>query len=334
MWPRFKGDRRTDLLNCDSSYSEHNQAMHHSTSLFAAALFLAAGPAVASGSGATDFSQFAHWPPFTHWIDGTTAAEPEMQVQRIDANTFVIRQSVRTNFEAPFLYLIFGKERVLLIDSGAGGLKIRPTIDRLIAEWRTHNGNRPIHLVVAHSHGHGDHHAGDDEFRDRPDTEVVGLKPEQVAAFFQLADWPNQIGHYDLGGRVLDIVPTPGHERAHIMVYDARTRLMFSGDTLYPGRIYVPTDQFGVFRASTDRLAAFASNHPIRALLGAHIEMTTTAGQDYPMQAPAHPSEHGLALSPLEIGEMQRAAAAEGSPPVIDRHPDFIIYPVPPRPAS
>lgn len=273
-------------------------------------------------------------PRFDHWIDGTTASEPETQVQQIDADTFVIRQSVHTNFEAPFLYLLFGKDRALLIDSGAGGLKIRPAIDRLVEQWRAQHGNRPIHLVVAHSHGHGDHHAGDEEFRDRPDTDVVGLKPEEVAAFFKIADWPSDIAEFDLGGRVLDIIPTPGHQPAHIMVYDARTRLLFSGDMLYPGRLYVPLNMFADFRASTDRLAAFAAAHPIRALLGAHIEMTTTPGQDYPMEAPTHPSEHPLPLAPSVIGELQQAAAKAGSTPTIDRHDDFILYPVPPRPAS
>ena len=48
-------------------------------------------------------------PRFAHRIDGTAAAEAEMQVQAIDADTFVIRQSVLTNFEAPFLYLEFGR---------------------------------------------------------------------------------------------------------------------------------------------------------------------------------------------------------------------------------
>lgn len=269
-------------------------------------------------------------PHFAHWIDGT-AREPETQVQRIDADSFVIRQSVRTNFEAPFLYLLFGRDRALLIDSGAGGLRIRPTVDRLVATWRAQHGDRPIHLVVAHSHGHGDHHGGDDEFRDRPDTQIVGLEPERVAGFFGIARWPGDIGHYDLGGRVLDIVPTPGHEPAHIMVYDARTRLMFSGDMLYPGRLYVPRDRFDDFRASAERLAAFARSHPVRALLGAHIEMTTTAGRDYPMQAAAHPAEHALALPASAIEELRAAVAGATSPPAIDRHRDFIVYPVAPR---
>lgn len=273
-------------------------------------------------------------PHFSHWIDGTGSTEPETQVQRIDADTFVIRQSVRTDFEAPFLYLLFGRDRAILIDSGAGGLTIRPVVDRLIATWRARHGDRPIRLTVAHSHGHGDHHAGDAEFRGRPDTDVVGLKPAEVAAFFGIADWPNGTGRYDLGHRMLEIVPTPGHEPAHIMVYDARTRLLFSGDMLYPGRLYVPADRMAVFRASTERLAAFARTHPIRALLGAHIEMTTTPGRDYAREAPAHPSEHALALPPSAIDTLRQAVAAEGSPPTIARRPDFILYPVPPGPAS
>lgn len=269
---------------------------------------------------------------FAPWINGTAANEPETQVQAIDADTFVIRQSVKTNFEAPFLYLLFGRDRALLLDTGAGGLKIRPTVDRLVADWRARHGGRAIRLVVAHSHGHGDHHAGDDEFRDRPDTDVVGLTPFEVAAFFRFADWPQGVARFDLGGRVLDLLATPGHQPAHIMVYDGRTRLLFSGDMLYPGRLYVPLNHFDDFRSSAERLAAFAGTHPIRALLGAHIEMTTAPGKDYQMEAPVHADEHGLALAPSAIEELRAAVVKAGLVPAIDRHADFIVYPVPARP--
>ena len=273
-------------------------------------------------------------PVFAPWIDGRSADEPVMQVQRVDADTFVIRQSVRTNFEAPFLYLLFGRDRALLFDSGAGGLAIRPTIDGLIDTWRKRHGGRAIRLIVAHSHGHGDHHAGDDEFRDRPMTDVVGLSPKEVASFFGFADWPAGSATYDLGGRRLEVLATPGHQPAHIMVYDLRTRLIFSGDMLYPGRLYVPLDRFGDFRASAQRLAAFAQTHPVRALLGAHIEMTTTPGQDYPMEAATHPKEHPLPLPPAAIAELERAVTAAGATPGLDRHADFVVYPVPPRPGG
>jgi glyoxylase-like metal-dependent hydrolase (beta-lactamase superfamily II) len=278
--------------------------------------------------GAADAKPLA----FAPWINGTAASEPETQVQAIGGDTFVIRQSVKTNFEAPFLYLIFGRDRVLLLDTGAGGLKIRPTVDRLIAEWRGKHGGGPVHLVVAHSHSHGDHHAGDDEFRDRPDTDVVGLKPAEVAAFFHFTDWPRDVAHFDLGGRVLDLLATPGHQPAHIMVYDARTRLLFSGDMLYPGRLYVPLNHFDDFRASAERLAAFARTHPIRALLGAHIEMTKTPAKDYGMEAPVHADEHPLPLAPTAIEELRAAVEKAGPVPAIDRHADFIVYPVPARP--
>src|ERR1700743_1359164 len=95
-------------------------------------------------------------PLFAPWIDGTSASEPQMQVQRYDADTFVIRQSVETNFEAPFLYLLFGKDRALLLDTGAGGLQVRPTIDGVIADWLKAHHRASIPLVVAHSHSHGD----------------------------------------------------------------------------------------------------------------------------------------------------------------------------------
>jgi hydroxyacylglutathione hydrolase len=114
------------------------------------------------------------------WIDGTMDQEPYTQVQALDSDTFVIRQSVKTNFEAPFLYLLFGKDKALLVDSGAKDGRIRPAVDRLIADWLKAHNRSDIPLVVAHSHSHGDHIAGDAAFRDRPNTTVVGLKPSDV----------------------------------------------------------------------------------------------------------------------------------------------------------
>ncbi|MFA5970338.1 MAG: MBL fold metallo-hydrolase [Sphingomonas sp.] len=270
--------------------------------------------------------------PFAHWIDGTTPPEPQTQVQRYDPDTYVIRQSVRTNFEAPFLYLLFGRYRALLIDTGAGGLQIRPAVDAVIAQWLASHGRKSIPLVVIHSHSHGDHHQGDAEFAARPDTTVVGLKPEQVASFFGVTHWPDDVARYDLGGRKLSIIPTPGHEAAHIMVYDSRTRLLFSGDMLYAGRLYVPTDQFETFAASADRVVAFAKTHPISMLLGAHIEMTNSAGKDYAMAAPAHPDEHPLELPASALGRLQAAVHRMNGAPVIGNEGDFILYPRPPKP--
>jgi len=272
-----------------------------------------------------------HPPHFKPWINGVLLDEPQMQVQRYDDDTYVIRQSIRTNFEGPFLYLLFGSDRALLIDTGAGGLKVRPTIDRVIAEWATRHHRSSIALIVAHSHSHGDHHQGDAEFQDRPDTTVVGLYPKDVADFFKIADWPNQIVAYDLGGRVLDIIPTPGHQSAHIMMFDRKTRLLFSGDSLGPYRLYIPVNEAKTYRDSIDRVAAFTKDKQVSWILGAHIEMTTKPGELIPDEASSHPDEHVLEISYSNLAELQTALHAMGDNLEQQAHRDFVIFPKPAR---
>ncbi|MDB5395836.1 MAG: beta-lactamase-like protein [Rhodospirillales bacterium] len=285
-----------------------------------AALALAGDPALAQSSH----------PIFKEkWIAGTKNPEPEMQVQRVDADTFVIRQSVETNAEAPFLYLLFGTDRVLLEDTGAGGLMVKPTIDKVIAGWLAEKGRKSIPLVVAHSHSHGDHIAGDGEFAGDPNVTVVGLKPEDVAAFFKIKSWPTDIVAFDLGGRILNIIPTPGHEPAAIMIYDPKTRWLLSGDSLYPGRLYVKLGQFHTFRDSIDRVASFTKPLKVSWLMGTHIEMTTRPGEDYPIHTASHPNERALELPYSRLSDLQNSLDHMGEFPKLDVHGDFIFYPLP-----
>ena len=77
--------------------------------------------AVAILAGAAAQAEPAKKSPFAEtWIDATHGPEPEMQVQQVDASTFVIRQSIKTNFEGPFLYLFFGNDKALMLDTGQG----------------------------------------------------------------------------------------------------------------------------------------------------------------------------------------------------------------------
>jgi glyoxylase-like metal-dependent hydrolase (beta-lactamase superfamily II) len=284
------------------------------------------------GASAADAADHpAHPSLFKPWINGVAVNEPQMQVQSYDDDTYVIRQSIRTNFEGPFLYLLFGRDKAFLIDTGAGGLQVRPTIDRVIAEWAARHHRSSIHLVVAHSHSHGDHHQGDAEFRDRPDTLVVGLYPKEVADFFNIGDWPNQTVSYDLGSRVLDIIPTPGHQTAHIMVFDRKTRLLFSGDSLGAYRLYIPVNEAGTYRESIDRVAAFTKDKHVSWILGAHIEMTRKPGELIPDQASSHPDEHALEIPYAALPELQTSLHVMGDNLEQQAHHDFVIFPRPAR---
>ena len=89
---------------------------------------------------------------------------------------------------------------------------------------------------MAHSHSHGDHTAGDVQFADRPDTTVLGADLAAVTGFFGLPDWPQGTAQLDLGGRVVDVIPSPGHDQPAVTYYDRSTGLLLTGDTVYPGR--------------------------------------------------------------------------------------------------
>jgi hydroxyacylglutathione hydrolase len=247
------------------------------------------------------------------WDDGTDPASPEHQVHWYDERTVIIRQALRTNFEGPFIYLLLGTERALLLDTGTGAAKLRPVVDELL------DGQR---LIVAHTHSHGDHVGGDSEFE-----EVVGKTADDVATYFGVEDWPNDVVQLDLGDRVVDIVPIPGHHASHIAVYDRATRLLFSGDSLYPGRLYV--FDWPAFRASVARLAEFvAAGNPVDWILGAHIELTRRPGEDYEMGAAKHPAEHRLQLEPAVLTELAEVLEEAGPQPARITRDHFIVYPV------
>ena len=254
-----------------------------------------------------------------HWIDGTGQAEPRYQVHELFPGTWAIRQSLTTHFEAPFLYLVAGDDRAVLLDTGAPAEPwVRTVVDDLIGV--------SFPLVVAHSHAHGDHVAGDEEFRSRPNTEIVGHAPEDVAGFFAMAGWPEDPATLDLGGRSLRIVPIPGHEPSSVAVYDPRTRILFTGDSLYPGRLYVR--DFDAYRRSVDRLVETLSGVRVSWVLGTHIEMTERPGVDYERGQETHPDERRLELEwthVLQLQQLLSGMGAEAEHTVLD---DYIVYPL------
>jgi len=266
------------------------------------------------------------------WNSGLLDSEPAFHVQEIDADTFVLRQSIKTTFEAPFLYLLFGATKALLIDTGVAGADLRVEVDRLIAARLAARRQTSISLVVMHSHGHSDHVGGDIGFAGRGDTVIVGHGQSEVAAFFGIKNWPAESATLDLGGRVVDILPTPGHHDSHVMVFDRATRLLFSGDAIYPGRLYFQCAKTAVYRASIERVAAFAAGRNVRWVLGAHIEMTRAPGGLFDPSERARRDEHRLELAPSVIGAIRDAVVKMGDRPRVESYADFVVFPHPPDP--
>jgi glyoxylase-like metal-dependent hydrolase (beta-lactamase superfamily II) len=266
------------------------------------------------------------------WIHGSLPGhrgrDPKIQVHRYDEHTVVLRQSKETSFEAPFLYLFCGNERALLLDTGATAdpdrFPLRSTVDEILRGWLAAHPREGYELVVAHTHAHGDHVAGDSQFADRPATRLVGTDVAAVQAFFGFRGWPAEVVTFDLGGRELEITGCPGHHATSIAVYDPWSGFLVTGDTVYKGRLYVP--DFPAFTASLDRLVAFAAARPVTHVLGCHIEMASTPGRDYPLFTTYQPREPLLQMTTGQLAAVRDAAAAAADRPGVHVHDDFIIY--------
>jgi hydroxyacylglutathione hydrolase len=265
------------------------------------------------------------------WIHGAPDCEgstdPPLQVVAADGDTFVIRQSKCVDFEAPFLVLLVGAKRALLHDTGATAdadrFPIRRTVDELIE-------GRGLALTVTHSHGHGDHHAGDVQFADLPGGSVAPIGAADVAGFFGIEGWPAGAATLDLGDRPIDVLPAPGHLDDHLVLFDRTRGLLLSGDTMLPGRLTVR--DWGAFRESIRRLARFAREtaargHPIRQILGGHIEMNT-AGELYELGSIHQPDEAPLPLSVADLFALEAGLDGTAETPWRITFDRFVVEPM------
>ena len=230
---------------------------------------------------------------------------PKWQVHEYNPDFYILRESGCTHFEKPFLYLIFGSDKALLEDTGAGQVDTSSVVMDVIAQWAKRNKKDPVPLIVMHSHGHGDHIAGDAQFIDKPNIQFVAAAVPEIPNSFGIERWPTDIGHIDLGARTLDVIPIPGHHEASVALYDRATGILLTGDSFYPGRLYV--SDFPAFIASNQRLVDFVRDKSVAHILGTHVEQARTPFVDYPRGTSYQPDEHALPLSSGDLLELNEA---------------------------
>lgn len=219
--------------------------------------------------------------------------QPPLQVHRYNAQTFVLRENLCSTFEAPFMYLLIGQTRAMLIDTGdvadANQMPLAKTVMGLLPA----NGASKLPLVVVHTHRHLDHRAGDGQFAHLENVEVVGFDVDSVRRFYHFTDWPNGAAQIQLGDRTIDVIPAPGHSETEVSFYDRNTGLFFSGDFLLPGRLMI--DDTKADLASAERVAAFVKDRPVSFVLGGHIEKDARSNL-FSWGSHYHPNEHVLQL--------------------------------------
>lgn len=263
------------------------------------------------------------------WIHGSEDCDSNQDsvfdVYKHDEHSFIIRQNKCLTYEAPFSYILVGKEKVLVIDTGA--LSDKPKFS-LYTELEKVIGKQELamkKILVVHSHSHSDHYTGDAYFDGRNNAEVVKTSAKSVRTFFDFSNWPQGEKTIELGERNVTVIPTPGHQEEAISIYDHHTKWLMTGDTLYPGYIYVKDWQ--AYRESIERLTEFTLNNEVTAIMGAHIEKQKSPNGYFPIGSTYQPNEASLDLTveSLQALNNELNKADEPREIVFD---DFIIKPM------
>ena len=164
----------------------------------------------------------------------------DYQIIQIDENTWRIEDGgVR-------FFVLTGTEKALMIDSGMNTQNAKE-----IAESLT-----DLPLALLNTHADRDHVAGNvgfETFYMHP-AETVNYYHGPVAAGQMIPVWDGSV--LDLGGRKLEVIHIPGHTPGSIALLDVERRVLFSGDSVQAGNIFMfgPNREFHAYAASMERL--------------------------------------------------------------------------------
>jgi len=261
--------------------------------------------------------------------------DPAIEIYQYNESSFILRQNKCLHYEAPFIYVLFGEHSVFVQDTGAtaspSDFPLYQVVMQLVKKVAINNmkAKTDYSIIVSHSHSHGDHIGADKQFKEKDNVVYIAPTSTAVKDYFAYGQnklsWPEDNGLLDLGGRKLTIVPIPGHQSEALAIYDDNTQWLLTGDSLYPGRIYIKS--WDLYKASISRLADFTKHKTVSAIMGTHIEMSKKAGVDYPMGSTYQPNEALLPLTKSDLLLLDESLKKYQKPQKLVTD-NFIVYPI------
>lgn len=205
-------------------------------------------------------------------------------VEQVDQDTCII--SEYRHWKETHCYLLNGTQRSLLIDTGLGICNISEVISQLT--------DKPITAIATHIHW--DHIGGHKYYPDfyaheaeldwlnggfpQPLETIRGYVTDRCElpkdfhideyVFFQGKPTKVLYGgeHIDLGGRMVDVIHTPGHAPGHICFWETERGYLFTGDLAYKGMLtaWFPSTDPDAYLKSIETVAAL----PVEKMFPAH----------------------------------------------------------------
>lgn len=126
--------------------------------------------------------------------------------------------------EAVFCYVIVGKEKAMLIDTGYAYGNLKQAVRSIT--------DKPLYIV--NTHGHVDHVSGNAQFEEKVYIHKKDMELCRETYINQGAGNLVEVAagqRFDLGGATMEIVETPGHTQGGISVWYKEKKIIFIGDT-------------------------------------------------------------------------------------------------------
>ncbi len=205
-------------------------------------------------------------------------------IEKIDEDTYAI--SEYKHWEETHCYLLLGTKKAILTDTGLGVSNIKTVIDKIT--------DLPVFVITTHAHW--DHIGGHKYFGHIAVHELekdwlsvkfplplqavkngLTLKPCDFPEDFNINDYqiyrgvPEKVfadgDIFDLGGRRLKVIHTPGHSPGHCCFYEEDKKYLYSGDLIYSGCLdaFYPTTDPEAFFRSVQKISSLNVNRVLPA---------------------------------------------------------------------
>ena len=160
---------------------------------------------------------------------------------RVDNNTWAYEDRMPDGDVVRF-FVLTGKEKCLVIDSGYLEMDVKSMVTDLLkheGQDITEDGKEK-EILLANTHGDGDHTGGNGSFSSfyitAADYENCGLKEKYPGSVYIAAEEGTVI---ELGDRRIRYFMAPGHTYGNTVLLDETNRVLFPGDMVQTGTMFM-----------------------------------------------------------------------------------------------